>query len=75
MCVCRTEKCREYLNKEEDLDIRGGISEERHERGEASHVDNLGKKNQAEGGTSAKAPRLRGTNIFSEKIRVSNAPP
>ena len=57
------------------MDIRGGISEERHERGEASHVDNLGKKNQAEGGTSAKAPRLRGTNIFSEKIRVSNAPP
>ena len=35
----------EYLNKEEDLDVRGGISEERHEWGEANHVDNLGKKN------------------------------
>lgn len=46
MCVYRREKCREeHLNKEEDLDIRGGISEERREWGEASHVENLGKKN------------------------------
>lgn len=46
MCVYRREKCREeYLNKEEDLDVRGGISEDRHEWGLANHVDNLGKKN------------------------------
>ena len=46
MCVYRREKCREeYLNTEKDLDVRGGISEDRREWGLANHVDNLGKKN------------------------------